>query len=240
MKRVKRSSLVALAALMVVAAIVGVSPAAAESTALCKSDESPCSSGNVITHIHETSVGKAKLESELPTIECNVLFLGDTVGGTGSLIDGKFTYSSCNNFCSLKEVSESGSSIVLLKSGTELAEVTSGSEANVTCPFISCTYNIEAFEGHGLGALTSSSENGNVVISAQELEAMSGICPPETFLDLTTTPLSKTYVVSGGPTMVCSKISRGKYLKFISGTECDETKKDFFRRGSYELGYTPN
>jgi hypothetical protein len=202
-----------LAALMAMA-FVGASSTMAESTALCGVEESPCSEGNSITHIHETSVGKAKLKSSLPTIECNVLFLGDSflwwieINGVRFVkaqrlanplfIVGNFTYSSCNNFCSVKE--ENGpAEIKVLKTGSELASLVppgSGGEGliHVSCPFINCNYTGTGLEGHGLGPLTSSQPNGSVVITEQETEKESGSCPEEAFLTITTTPLSATYI----------------------------------------------
>ena len=190
--------LVALTALMAIA-FLSTTSAMAESTALCSKDESPCASENRITHIHETSVGKAKLESSLPTIECNVLFLGE-VGALAApqIIEGNFTYSSCNNFCTVKE--ENGpAEIQVLKTGSELGEVTSEALTHLGCPFINCNFNGEGLIGHGLGPLTSSQANGSVMFAEQETNLESGaICPEEAFLTITTTPLSATYTGSGG------------------------------------------
>ena len=185
--------LAALAALLAMA-FVGASSAMAEPTVLCSNDIE-IGECEEVTHVHETSVGKAKLESELPTIECNVLFLGSGTGGTSPLvISGNFTYSSCNNFCSVKE--ENGpAEIKVLSTGKELSSVTGEGLVRVQCPFINCSYNGEGLEGHGLGALTSTSANGNVVITGQETNKETGgeICPPEAFLNITTTPLVATY-----------------------------------------------
>jgi len=187
--------------ILTVAATLG-SPsfAAAEETALCTADQSPCSKGSTITHVHETSVGKAKLLSSLPTIECSVLFLGDALnGGMGAplLIHGKFTYSSCNNFCSVHEVTGTESTVEVLRTASELASVTGEGEVSVSCPFINCVYNGEGLEGHDLGPLTSSSANGSVVISEQQTNIVSGSCPASAFLDITTTPLAATYISKG-------------------------------------------
>ncbi len=199
-KPIKTFGLAALTALMAMAP-VGASSAMAEgSTALCASEQATCSSP--ITHLHETSVGKAKIKSSLPTIECNVLFLGDArknkeekALGAPLIIDGTFTYSSCNNFCSLKE--ENGpAEIVVLKTGTELAAVTGERLLHLSCPFINCRYTGVGLEGLGLGPLTSgpSAPNGSVIITEQQTEKESGSCPEETFLTITTTPLSATYI----------------------------------------------
>jgi hypothetical protein len=190
-------------------AFLGTTSAMAESTALCTKDESPCGSKNLVTHIHETSVGKAKFKSSLPTIECTVLFLGEVgAPGTPQLIEGNFTYSSCNNFCSFKE--ENGpAAIEVLKTATELGSITGERLVHVSCPFISCNYVGTGLEGHGLGPLTSSQANGSVVITELIIEKESGSCPEETFLTLTTTPLSATYIANeeapNSKTTLCSK-----------------------------------
>ena len=205
---------IAVPAALMAMAFVWASSAMAESTALCASEQATCSSP--VTHVHETSVGRAKLKSSLPTIECNVLFLGDSFQwwieiegvryvetqqlGNPLLIVGDFTYSSCNNFCSVKE--ENGPvEIKVLKTASELASLAtlgSGGEGlvHVSCPFINCSYTGTGLEGHGLGPLTSSQANGAVVITEQETNKETGgeICPEEAFLTITTTPLSATYI----------------------------------------------
>jgi hypothetical protein len=201
MKPIKMFGLAALAALMAMA-FVGASSAMAEgNTALCSVDGAPCSSP--ITHIHETSVGKAKLLTGLPIIECTVLFLGDALKnaegnalGNPLVIHGHFTYTSCNNFCSVTEPMGQDALISVLRLGTELADVTYEFEVHKSCPFINCTYNGEGLEGHALGPLLVGSGNGQVKIEAQEMNPVSGTCPGQTFLDLTTTPLIATYISS--------------------------------------------
>ena len=212
-------SLVTLAALMAMA-FLGASSAMAESTSLCSNDSK--SSCTEITHVHETSVGKGKLKSSLPTIECTVLFLGDTVEGSSTplVIEGNFTYTSCNNFCSVKEESPNAT-IEVLKTASELAAVTGEGLVHVSCPFINCNYVGEGLEGHGLGALTSSSANGNVVITEQNIEAESGSCPEEAFLTLTTTPLSATYIGGGGGGCKKAPAAITEAATFITGHAAD-------------------
>ena len=194
MKPIKMFGLAALAALMAMA-FVGVSSAMATgSTALCASEQATCSSP--VTHVHEVSVGKGVLKSSLPTIECNVLFLGDALNsglGNPLVIHGQFTYTSCNNFCKVKEET-ANATIEVLKTASELASVTGEGLVNVTCPFINCNYVGTGLEGHGLGPLTSSQANGSVVLTEQYTEKESGSCPEEAFLTLTTTPLSAPYI----------------------------------------------
>ena len=191
----KMFGLAALVALMAMA-FVGASSAMAESTELCNTDTTPC--GSATTSVHEVSIGKAVLESELPTIECNVLFSG-TVGALGSpqIISGTLKYSSCNNFGSVKE--ENGpSAIKVLKNGTELAAVTGEGLVRVQCPFINCSYDGNGLEGHAKGALVAANGKGEVSLTGQETNKETGgeICPPEAFLTITTGSLSNTYIRS--------------------------------------------
>lgn len=216
MNSIKMFGLAALVALMAMA-FAGASSAMGSYTALCSADESLCAEKNLIKHVHETSEGKVKILSSLPTIECNVLFLGETYIlylfkgvwikeyinlAAPLVITGNYTYSSCNNLCTVKE--ENGPSVkYVLKTGTELAQVTGEGLVRVKCPFVICAFAFGALsgnsiEGHGLGPLTSWSWNGSVVITERVIqwEPESGDFCPEvtTFLTLTTTPLSKTYI----------------------------------------------
>jgi hypothetical protein len=235
MRSIKMLGLVALTALMALA-FVGASSAMGEPTSLCKADETPCSEENAITHVHETSVGKGVLKSSLPTIECTVLFLGDGSLGAPLVISGTFTYSSCNNFCSVKE--ENGpAELEVLKTAADLGEVSYEFLVNVKCPFINCNFIGEGLEGHALGPLTSKSgENGSIVITEQVTEKESGSCPEEAFLTLATTPLEQVNLE--GPQMVCIEVASGKgyYLGAGSNGMCANVQTE--RKGNYELGWS--
>jgi hypothetical protein len=234
-KPIKMLGLAALAALMAMA-FVGASSAMAESTALCKADEEKCSEANTITHVHETSVGKAILLGS-PKVECNVLFLGDTLAGSAAplVIEGTFTYTSCTNFCTAKE--ENGpSEIQVLKTAEELGAVTGEGLVHLTCPFgINCFYNGEGLEGHATGPLKSAQANGSVVLTEQETtkESGSGICPEEGFLDITTAPLIKTYIAKSSLKDLCVEVGANNGLFLDS--EC--TEKHSTRIGEYALGW---
>src|SRR5436190_4451027 len=94
-KAIKMIGLAALTALMAMA-FVGASSAMAENTTLCTADGSGCG----VTHIHETSVGNAKLLTSFGTTECEALALGDVKKGTSALattleLEVNLTYSSC-------------------------------------------------------------------------------------------------------------------------------------------------
>ena len=192
MKPIKMFGLAALAALM---AMAFASSAMASSTSLCKVDGATCAAGNLITHVHEQSVGHALLLSFV-TVECAALFLGDTLnGGLGSplVIHGNFAYT-CLNGCSATE-ENAPAEIKVLKTGTELAAVTGEGLVHVICG-LNCKYNGLELEGHALGAL-STGNNGRVTLNEQETNKESGtFCPSTAELDITTEPLTTTYISS--------------------------------------------
>ena len=195
-------------ATIAVAGLTAPSTAVAEKTALCTTDESPCSGGHTVTHVHQlTLAGDKAILLSIIEVECDVLFLGDALGegsGTPLVIHGNFTYSNCEGGCTATE--ENGpTEIRVLKEGSELATVTSGEGAggglvHLACSsFINCRYIGEGLEGHALGALTSSEANGSVTVSEQEVTRESGaLCPETNQLDLNFTALESLYISSGG------------------------------------------
>jgi hypothetical protein len=203
LKPIKTFGLVAMAALLAMA-FVGASSAMAEHTALCETDEALCA--EPVEHVHETTLAghKGLLLSSLE-VECDVLFLGDTLGGglaSPLVIHGAFTYSNCEGGCTASE-ENSPTDIIVTREGSELAKVNSGTGAgaglvHLVCGgFINCRYTGSGLVGHGLGPLTSSETNGSVTLSGQEVNKESGtFCPSTGKLDITTTPLEPTYISS--------------------------------------------
>jgi hypothetical protein len=196
----------AVTAALMAMALVGAGSAMAEgSTALCKADESPCAAGNIITHVHESTLAgnPGLLLSSVVNILCDVLFLGDTLnGGLGNplVIHGHFTYTNCmheNGTCTVTETS-TDSLISILRLGSELADVSGTGIVNAHCGFfINCTYDGEGLLGHGLGPLTASETNGETRVEEAVTHKTGGsLCPETAKLDLLTTPLEKTYISS--------------------------------------------
>ncbi|HET7483950.1 MAG TPA: hypothetical protein VFJ64_01085, partial [Solirubrobacterales bacterium] len=144
MKPLKMLGLAALTALMATAFLGAGSAMAA--THLCAADEAVCASP--LTHVHETSVGKAILLASTK-IECNVLFLGEVVGEGESgvaVVEGNFTYSSCTSGCTVTE--EGGPSVVEVeKAGHETASVVGEGEVHVSCVSIDCYFNGKGLAG---------------------------------------------------------------------------------------------
>jgi len=216
----KMFGLAALAALMAMA-FAGASSVMAETTKLCSSDmeasdtEIACSE---VTHIHETTLSgtKAKLLTSIVNVECDVLFLGDATAGAPLVVEGNFTYTNCGS-CTVEEVG-GGVEIKVLKLGHETSDVTGEGEVHVNCSGLNCTYNGEGLLGTGKGPLLSSETNGSVVISEQVAKKVSGLfCPSTSKLDITTTPLSKTYITSA-PLTYCVKTEHTTGL--YTGSQC--------------------
>jgi hypothetical protein len=231
-KPIKMLVLAALAALMAMA-FVGASSAMAESTTLCKADETPCSAGNIVSHVHETTEAgnPGLLLSSVVEIKCTVLYLGDTGSSAGAplVITGKFAYSSCQtasgSSCTVTETS-TNSTIKVLKTAHELGEVTGNGEVNAHCGFfINCTYDGEGLSGHALGPLLSTATNGQVRVEEQTTHKVSGsLCPETAKLDLLTTPLSTTYITLGA--LLCVPKTNGLY-EDSSCTKDKTTAKGF-------------
>lgn len=197
MKPIKLLGLAALAALMAMV-FVGTPSAMAEPTGLCGADfekeeanENEC---DLITHVHETSVGNAVLLSSV-AVECDVLFLGDEVEEAETLeLEGEFTYTNCGS-CEINE--ENGPSIIkLLYTEHETGAVTEEGLVKVVCGgFINCAFTSTSLLGTAKGALLSTQKNGEVSIQGQTINKEGGLlCPKTNKLDITTTPLKSTFV----------------------------------------------
>ena len=188
---------------LIAMAFTGISTAAAESTALCEFDAANfgevCPEGHRVTHLHETTLPgvKTKILTTI-NIECDVLFLGDTVTPLRAplLINGEYTYTNCSNNCTVVEENKP-SVIKLLKILPAIATVTLEFLIKVSCPMsINCSFKAEAMPGTALDPLASLEENGEILAPEKELTTESGtFCPKASaFLDLKTTPLDLVYI----------------------------------------------
>jgi hypothetical protein len=191
-------------AVLLAIGFLGASSAIAETTALCQIDESPCGAGNGATSLHETSVGKAKLLTSIGTIECSVLFASTSVGAAGNpqKIEGNFTYSECKLGSSSCTVSEENgpAGIQVSREGTEKAKVTGEYLFHPKCTgFIDCSFTGTGLAGTFKGPLSATQANGEVTISEQSMTKEAGgfLCPKTNKLDITTTPLTATYIANG-------------------------------------------
>jgi hypothetical protein len=190
---------VGLIAAMVGMGVLGVSSAAAESTALCKEDVEVCPEGAIIEHIHGTTIGKAKLLTSILTIECDILSLGDVEGsalGSPLVFVGVNTYTNCSSGCTITHLTETGV-IEVLKTGHETAQLTGESELEVNCSSIHCVYNGEGAEGTGRGPLLSPEANGDVTVVEREIHKVKGLfCPAVAKADFSSTALEPTYITN--------------------------------------------
>jgi hypothetical protein len=197
-KQIKILTLTALAAMSVMT-FAGAHSAMAESTALCGSDEAVCASP--VSHVHETSVGKMKLLTLSFTVECNVLFLGDTLSSLANplVIHGSLTYTNCST-CSNKEAGAEASGspgIKVLKLGHETADLTANFLIRVVCGPLDCTYNGVGLKGTAKGPLLATQANGEFSFIKQTMVKELGfLCPEIAQLDITTTPLTATYITN--------------------------------------------
>lgn len=196
MKPVKTFGTLTAVALFAMA-LLGSSTAMAESTALCKADESPCSAGSLVSHVHYISTD---MEIAIPemTYQCDVLFLGDVSElGSPQFVQGKFTYTNCNQKCSREEVN-GPSTLSFLRTGHETAEFAGEGEIHSLCVgFLDCTYSFENLIGAAKGPLLSSEANGEIKYTEQLLTKVSGfLCAKEAKLTATFVPLTPIYISS--------------------------------------------
>jgi hypothetical protein len=119
------------------------------------------------------------------------------------VIDGTFTYTNCTfagSSCTATE--ENGpAEILILKEGHETGKVTYELLIHLVCgSSIDCSYNGTGLVGTAKGPLLSAQtpDNGEVSLSEQSLTKETGgfLCPKTTKLDITTSPLSATYISS--------------------------------------------
>ena len=128
-------------------------------------------------------------------MQCTLLFLGDTLNsglGNPLTIHGSFTYT-CLSGCTATE--ENGpAEIKILKEGTELATWTAEWLWHIVCG-LNCRYNGVGLEGHVLGALAAANGKGEFSIEGATVNKESGfLCPSTSGLDVTTEPLTNTYI----------------------------------------------
>ena len=193
MKPIKMRGLATLAALTAMA-FVGASSAMAGSTSLCEVEESPCASGNRITHAHYESLDHIFYLSFV-TAECESLFLGDALNsglGAPVIFHGNYTYV-CLEECTMTE--ENGPGLMeFLRTASELAVAGYRVLVHVVCG-LNCRYDGEGLTAHALGPLLSGMLRGEVVLEEQEVHKESGLfCPSTGNLDFLVEPLVHTYI----------------------------------------------
>jgi hypothetical protein len=208
MKLLKIFGLLALVALMAMAFVGAGSAMANGSTALCV--DMPTSHDDFLTgdkdgvcndtisHVHKGTLtgAKAKVLSSALNVECDSLLLADVLGlGNPQVLHNvKLTYTNCNSGC---VVTQEGTGLAtVLRLSHETADFNLSIQLHEECgAFIDCKYSGEGLLGTTIGPLLSSHENGELTISEQVMNKVGGaFCPSTAKLDITTTPLTRTYL----------------------------------------------
>jgi hypothetical protein len=157
-----------------------------------------CRADQLLTHVHETSAGKARLLTGTLDVECDALFLGDASSSTGPgaalVLEGAFTYDRCTAGCIVTEESLPVE-IAVLKLGHEARYLHGYSLVHVNCEGISnCTYKSRSMRGTGRDASLSERPNGEVSLQGQTTNKESGLlCLDFAKLDVVTIPLDPVY-----------------------------------------------
>ena len=199
MRLIKNLSLAASAALMVMALFGASSAMATGSTSICKAEQEPCDPGNQVQHFHQESpkANTALLNSVL-NVSCLALFLGDapTTLANPLVIKGAFTYTLCTVGCTVEEEPKNVAVIKVLRTASELGEVTGEATVHVNCfGFIDCYYVGAGLKGHGLGPLGTTDGKGHVTITNQAVKFSKGkMCPTEAKLDVLFIDLTVQYI----------------------------------------------
>jgi hypothetical protein len=167
------------------------------STQLCSTD--PATSCTVLTHVHASSPSgnNVNILTDILNVECDLLYLGDSHGlGAPLVLEGAFTYSNCNNGCTVTE--ENGPGLLeLLKVSHETANLTLEWLIHVECGFfIDCNYNGEGLKGIAKGSLLSFKEGETFEKLKLREEAGSFFCPDTNNLDFLVLSLSSLYIGS--------------------------------------------
>ncbi len=168
-------------ALIVAAAmtLAGGSPAMAESTQLCTNDTSKCEEPSFV---HFETSEKGAFLNEVLNVKCRMLITGTPSGpgnpATVTLVT--LSYIGCTFGC--KMTGETFGTLLILKSGTELATVAAHNLVfNVNCfGFINCSYGSENLTGHLLGPLAAGLGNSHLTYSGAAVTAVKGESCPET------------------------------------------------------------
>ncbi len=193
MKRVKVLGPITVIAIFAMA-LLGPSLAMGESTLLCEADEEECTSP--VSHVHYEADDLEVLTSSMD-YKCDGLLLA-SVGELGApqVLEGSFTYTSCNNGC--ERVEENGPAVLkFLKTGHESAEGTGESLVHVGCAFINCRYTLKNVTANIIGPLLSSEENGEIRFEGPALTHEGGaLCPTFGYLHATFVPSFPIYISS--------------------------------------------
>ena len=196
MKLIKVFMLAGLLA-AVAAASIGTSPAMAETTVLCKVDQSPCSAGNWVKSVHFVAKNVAFEPGEY-NYKCEALLTAEALGlGSPEVLDvTSLQYTSCNQGCTRTAIKLG--TLKVLRTGSELATVAGeGGEILVKCSGgIHCVFDLGGTAGTLSGPLLTGS-TAHLTYSKALLHKISGFfCPSEVTLTALFEALEAFYISS--------------------------------------------
>lgn len=173
MLKIVTSGLAVLAAVTAMAAI-GVSAASAETTALCKANETPCSEKN--TFPAETKIllsfVEGIFETSLGNITCTEAHgEGKTVNKLGSPLEIKIESASVEACGSCSVTISSLGTLLVSKTAANLAEViVHGVLATAKCAFLNCSYvgGLVTMDMSGLSGSTPAMLNASKLAVTKE------------------------------------------------------------------------
>jgi hypothetical protein len=196
MKLIKIAGLGFLAAIVSMA-LIGVSPAMAENTALCNTDEEPCAAGDQTTEVHFVAED-ILIRTSTMDYECDALLLATVLklGSPQTLDATSLVYSGCNQGCT-RTVTKLGTFTVLRTKAESAVIAGNGFEVHVVCgSLINCTYSFNELTGSVSGSLLTG-DNGHVTFAEATLGKVGGfLCPKEAKLNALFVALKAFYVKS--------------------------------------------
>ena len=218
MSLIKTFALSVLSAL-VAAASLGAPSATAESTALCKVGETPCSAENQLTSIHLQLASPLVIKTSILTVLClNALVQASVLalGNPQAIHSKEFTFANCGTSASHNNCTISTLELPLfnlLKTAKNLGVLTgSNGSVQVKCTFfVECKYSSEGLALHVEG---KSGENGHGMVEGEGVALKSSggaLCPKTAEIGLLLLePLEDTYLDGiAEPTSLSTSLSGG-------------------------------
>jgi len=202
MKLIKLSILAGIAAALAIA-VVGPSSAMAESTVLCKVDESPCAEANWVKKVSFTAKGVSfeTIESEAEggyNYQCEATLAAEALGlGSPQILDvTNLQFTNCNQGCT-RTVTKNGT-LKVSRTGNETAEVVGeGGEIVVKCSIgTNCVFDLGGAAGQLTGPLLTGT-TAHLTYTKAALHKIGGLfCPKEVRLSAIFVASESFYVSS--------------------------------------------
>ncbi len=193
MKRIKPWVLASFAAL--VSAALFAPSAMAESTVLCKTDETPCVEANWVKSVHFVAEN-IQIEPEYE-YSCDALLSAEAskLGSPQVLAVTSLVYTNCTGGCTRKLVK--AGTLKVLRTGKETATVTGeGGEIKVECSGVDCVFDLGGTAGQLSGSLLTGGKP-HLTYSKALLHRIGGLfCPTEVRLSALFEALEAFYISS--------------------------------------------